>query len=85
MLGESLELLVEIAKLDARRRLLSQQVISKSVSQMTQLERSLATRKPKTIDRIETRHLGEFFKTMTQTLEKFLNSSVYEFPKQNKV
>lgn len=81
MLGESLQLLVEIRRLDARQRLVLQQVISKPISQMTRLERSLAKRKPKSYDPIETRHVGEFLKIMTQALEEFLDRSVYEHPK----
>lgn len=85
MLGESLELLVEIGRLDARQRLLSQQLISKSVSQMTRLERSLTARKPKMFDHVETRHIGDFLRIMTQNLERFIDRSVYEYPKANQV
>ena len=85
MLGESLELLVDIGRMEARQRLLSQQTISKSVSQMTRLERSLATRKPKMFDHIETWHVGEFLRIMTHTLAGFIERSVYEYPKANEV
>lgn len=85
MLGESLELLVEIGRLEARRRLLSQQAISKSVFQMTRLERSLASRQPKMSGHIETRHVGDFLRVMTQNLEKFIDESVDEYPKANEV
>lgn len=81
LLGESLELLVEIRRLDARRQLVSQQIITKSLSQMTRLERSLAKRKPKMYDHIETRHVGDFLKIMTQVLEEFIDGSVHEHPK----
>lgn len=81
ILGKLLDFLVEISRLDARRRLLSQQALSKSVSQMTRLERSMAKSKPKSFAHIETRHVGEFLKIMTQTLEEFLNGSIYGQPK----
>ena len=85
MLGESLQLLVEIRQLDAKQRLVSQQVISKPVSQMTRLERSLVKRKPKPYDHTETGHVGEFLKTMTRAVEEFLDRSVYEYPKAVRV
>lgn len=72
---------MEIGKLDARRQLLSQQVISKSISKMTRLERSLAKRKSKRSEYIETRRVGGFLTIMTQTLEEYINGSVFESSK----
>ena len=41
----------------------------------------MAKGKPKRVVDIETRHIGEFLKVMTQNLEEFIDGSVYEQPK----
>ncbi len=85
MLGESLELLVEVSALEAKLRFLSQELDSKSLPQMTRLERSLTSRKPKIYDQTDTRHVGDFLKRMMQTLKTFIDGSLYKYPKGDEV
>jgi hypothetical protein len=85
LLGEALELLVEICGLKARLRYISHELDSKSLSQMTRLERSLILGKTKRTDQRGTHHIGIFLKIMTQFIESVIDDIEYGSPKELQV